>query len=412
MPILKVISGHGGTGGIRNYLEKGGRALGRDFLNLPFDDWMVEDRGGVALDIQWDIEMDATRRAYGTDSPWKGLRARTFKHFVISPDPDDHIDMKALRELSQAWAKRHFGNHEIAIVYHDDNERNIPHAHLVVNNVNLETGYRLHTDHPEDLNRDLQDMARERGLSGLSNEMPKRGEKQSACEPRSRQGVYFGRAERELMREGSYSWVGDIRARVALAKNTSRTEGDFMEALRRLGIEVEENSSRARRDDWIFSLADQPTRRVSGERLGYTFGKQMLQSRFERQASYQPEARTGREIRHRAVEAVELNDLQDLSRLSAVLETCAKFDVRYLEDFDRRLATLTRRGHEGSEGSEGFRRLVEARVYVAENQLMAHRERAGAWEPANTRRRGSQGESQRHRVQEAERMRNRERGER
>lgn len=27
MPILKPISGHGSTGGIRRYLEKGGRAL-------------------------------------------------------------------------------------------------------------------------------------------------------------------------------------------------------------------------------------------------------------------------------------------------------------------------------------------------------------------------------------------------
>lgn len=410
MPILKVISGHGGTGGIRNYLEKGGRALGRDFLNLPFEDWMVEDRGGQMLNIEWDVEMDATRRDYGTNAPWRGLQARTFKHFVISPDPDDDIDMAKLRELSQAWAKKHFGNHEIAIIYHDDNESHIPHAHLVVNNVNLVTEYRLHTDHPEDLNRDLQDMARERGLTGLSNEMPKRGEREKGeTHPRSRQGVYFGRAERELMREGNYSWVGDIRARVALAKNTSRTESDFMEALNRLGIEVADNSANARRDDWIFALADQPTRRVSGERLGYTFGKQMLRSRFERQASYQPETRTGREIRHRAIEAVELNDLQDLSHLSSVLETCAKFDVRYLEDFDRRLSTLARRGHEDS---EGFRRLVEARVYVTQNQLMTRREQNRSDAPVATRRRGGQGEGQRHRIQEAERMRYRERGER
>lgn len=410
MPILKVISGHGGTGGIRNYLEKDGRALGRDFLNLPVEEWITEDRGGAPLRVEWDAEMDATRRAYGTDAPWKGMRARTFKHFVISPDPEDAIGMAQLRELSQAWAAKHFGSHEVAIVYHDDNEGNIPHAHVVVNNVNLKTGYRLHTDHPEDLNRDLQDMARERGLTGLSNVMPDRGERsRDEGRPRSRQGVYFGRAERELMREGSYSWVGDIRARVALAKNTSRTEAEFLEALDRLGLEVTDNSASARRDDWIFALADQPTRRVSGERLGYTFGKQMLRSRFERQSSYRPEARSGREIRHRAAEAFELNDLQDLSRLSAVLETCAKFDVRYMEDFDRRIATLTRRGHEDS---EGFRRLAEARVYVADNRLMTWRERSNEPAPIATRRRGGQGEAQRQRAQEAERMRYRERGER
>ena len=356
MPILKAIAGHGGTGGIRNYLEKGGRALGRDFLNLPVEDWITEDRGGAPVQVEWDVEMDRTRRSYGGDLPWRGLKARTFKHFVISPDPGDSISLAQLRELTQSWASKYFGTHEVAIVYHDDNEGNIPHAHVVVNSIDLATGYRMQTEHPEDLNRDLQDMARERGLTGLSNVMPDRGERSSdGARPRSRQGVYFGRAERELMREGSYSWVGDIRARVALAKNTSRTEKEFLEALDRLGLEVSDNSASARRDDWIFALADQPTRRVSGERLGYTFGKQMLRSRFERQSSYRPEARSGREIRHRAAEAFELNDLQDLSRLSAVLETCAKFDVRYMEDFDRRIATLTRRGHEDS---EGFRRQI------------------------------------------------------
>ena len=83
-------------------------------------------------------------------------------------------------------------------------------------------------------------MAREMGLSGLSNVMPKRGGKERESEPRSRQAIYFGRAEREIMRSGGYSWVGDIRARVALAKNTSRTEGEFRVALAKLGISVED----------------------------------------------------------------------------------------------------------------------------------------------------------------------------
>ena len=38
MPILKPISGHGSTGGIRRYLEKGGRALARDLFNLSYDE--------------------------------------------------------------------------------------------------------------------------------------------------------------------------------------------------------------------------------------------------------------------------------------------------------------------------------------------------------------------------------------
>lgn len=66
---------------------------------------------------------------------------------------------------------RFFGDYQVAIVYHDDNESRIPHAHLIVNCTNLVTGNRLHTDNPFELNRALQDMARERGLNGFSNIM-------------------------------------------------------------------------------------------------------------------------------------------------------------------------------------------------------------------------------------------------
>lgn len=77
----------------------------------------------------------------------------------MSPDPADKIGLERLRELSIAWAQKHFGEYQVAIVYHDDNEHRIPHAHIVVNNTNVETGKRLHVPQPKELNRDLQQMA-------------------------------------------------------------------------------------------------------------------------------------------------------------------------------------------------------------------------------------------------------------
>ena len=303
MPILKPISGHGSTGGIRRYLEKGGRALARDLFNLSYDERDAGALGNEAKEAcAWDAEMDATRAAFGTDAPWRGKPARTFKHFVLSPDPGDDIDLAALRELACSWALKHFGDHEIAIVYHDDNARGIPHAHIVVNNANLRTGYRMQTQHPEDLNRDLQDMARERGLSGLSNdrapESPSKARgRAGAGGPRSRRSVYLGRAEKEIMRSGGYSWVGDIRARVALAKTTARDEAEFLGVLDALGVHVADNSAKARRDDWVFSLAEEPSKKVSGERLGFVYGKEMLRRRFERGGAYRPTDASAARIR-------------------------------------------------------------------------------------------------------------------
>ena len=72
MPILKPITGHGSTVGIRRYLEKKGRALARDFFNLSWDERKdidtPEDQKEFVL---WDMEMDATRAAFGHDEPWQ-----------------------------------------------------------------------------------------------------------------------------------------------------------------------------------------------------------------------------------------------------------------------------------------------------------------------------------------------------
>lgn len=380
MPILKPISGHGSTGGIRRYLEKGGRALARDLFNLSYDERDAGALGeGAKEACAWDAEMDATHAAFGTDAPWRGKPARTFKHFVLSPDPGDDIDLAALRELACSWAMKHFGDHEHAIVYHDNNARGIPHAHIVVNNANLRTGYRMQTQHPEDLNRDLQDMARERGLSGLSNDRspvsPSRARgRAGAGGPRSRRSVYLGRVEKEIMRSGGYSWVGDIRARVALAKTTARDEAEFLGILDALGVHVADNSAKARRDDWVFSLAEEPSKKVSGERLGFVYGKEMLRRRFEREGAYRPTDASAARIREAAERALELNDLSELSRLSSALETCAKFDVESIEEFGLRMRTLERRGQAGG---EGYRRLEAARNYMAMNGLMPLKTRYG-----------------------------------
>lgn len=135
----------------------------------------------------------------------------------------------------------------------------------------------------------------------------------------------------------------------------------------------------------------------------------MLQRRFERVGVYRPTPSSVARLGAHAKEALMLNDLCDLSRLSAALETCAKFDVSSMEDFDRRMATLERRGHRGS---EGYRRLESARMYMEANSLMpqrVRREEAPASAQAQRRRR-RQDELQQARKAEAQREQQRRGG--
>ena len=164
MPLLKPIAGHTGCAGIKRYLEKGGRALGVHVMNFAWQEEHTFEAVSEAPEgFDWAAAMDATRHACGNDTPYRGKPARTFKHFVMSPDPQDGLSTEQVAELAQAWAKRHFADFEVAIVLHDDNEGRIPHAHIVVNNTDLVTERRLQTPDPLELNRSLQELAEELG---------------------------------------------------------------------------------------------------------------------------------------------------------------------------------------------------------------------------------------------------------
>lgn len=386
MPLLKPISGHGSCVPVQRYLEKDGRALARDFLNfseVPDADLAEEPKVGGRF--EWAKAMDAFREECGNNTPWKGRRARTFKHFVLSPSPEDGISLKELRELSLAWATRFFPDYHVAIVYHDDNESRIPHAHIVVNNTNVVTGRRMHTDDPLELNRALQEMAAKRGLDALSNERPKprTGFQRlslngagAPARPRTLQETYRGRAERRTEETGGYSWVADIRSRVSIAKNLARSEREFRRILGMMGVDMEDNSPHARRQDWIFSLSDAPARRVSGERLGASYGKAVLERRLVgARVEHLPDA-SSRELLRLAKKAVELKDLDELDSLSRALETCGKWRIASVDGIDRTIAAQRRRLGNGVPAArerailESLEALGRARAFLAKSKAL------------------------------------------
>lgn len=345
MPILKPISGHTGCRNVRKYLEKNGRAIARDFFNLSWDEREMSgyDRAGKEA-VEWDREMDRMRASFGNDAPCKGRKARTYKHFVISPDPEDGIDIEALRGIASDWALRFFGDHQIAIVYHDDNANGIPHAHVVVNNTNLKTGNRMQTRNPLELNRALQDMARERGLRGLSNESKAKSGVERLAEkehgrkmPSKRQDVHMSRAEHEIVAEGGYSWVSDIRCRVGIAKELSRSDAEFRQVLGLLGIEISPASTRGGRDDWVYSMRETPKCKVSGGKLGYAYTKQAVGRSF---GGTSLEGMSNREVLKAARNAIALESLSDLQDLASALETCSKYGIASRADATTRARAM------------------------------------------------------------------------
>ena len=332
MPVVKPISGHSSAKYLRDYLVRGGRAIACDYINL--------DAPEAAIPFDWAAEMDATRAAYGNDRPWRGMHVRTYKHYVVSPDPKDAIGLDGLRSLAANWAQRHFGDYEVAIVYHDDNASGIPHAHVVVNNTNLQTGRRLQDPDPGALNRSLQAMAAERGLHHFDSARKQEGvaaradRRDSRQRPKSLQCEHVGRAEAELLLQGKYSWTADIRDRVRIARGVARNEAEFRGLLASLGVEVSDNSPHAPRRDWVYSFADYPSRRISGEKLGLDYGRERLLSILGDGGMARLNAASEVEVARIAKEAVAVGNLGELKLLSQAVSLVESKGVTTLADLE------------------------------------------------------------------------------
>ena len=154
-----------------------------------------------------------------------------------------------------AWVRENFADFEVAVVYHDDNAGRIPHAHVVVNNTNVSNLRRLQDPDPRALKRSAQRLAKDMGLSYLKD-----APKGAAAPPRrTLQRTYVRRAEAELSRRGLYSWVADIRMRIEVARAVAHDEADFRSLLSEMDVAVADNSPRAQRRDWVYSLVDAAT---------------------------------------------------------------------------------------------------------------------------------------------------------
>jgi hypothetical protein len=330
-------------------------------------------------DFEWDVAMDESRRANGNDAPWRGRPARTYKHYVLSPDPRDGVSLEELRKLAVRWAEESFPDFQVAIVYHDDNEGRIPHAHVVVNNTNLATGNRLRDPDPSLLNGRLQAIARDMGLSHFEGRIdaghPDTRERASL---ENYQRVHVGRAEAELSSRGAYSWVADIRSRVDVAIASSRTERELLGRLSRLGVEA---SVRGDGSDWTFSLTDQPSGRVSGTRLGTDYRRTDVLTRLaaRRGEALLPDGSVVR-LEEAARSAIELRDFSELRGLSAAVAVIEETRARSVEE----LVAAAERCDE-----PGVRERIDAAAALAGEYGMLPERREAAMRTGHAQRRGA-----------------------
>jgi hypothetical protein len=363
MTYVKPISGHTGLAGARRYFERDGRALAHDYLELDAP-VIGEDEDGLPVygDYAWDEAMDDRRDVEGNDSPWRGRRARTYKHYVLSPDPADAITLSQLRLMATSWARDSFPDFQVAIVYHDDNENHVPHAHVIVNNTNVRTGRRLQDPDPGALNGRLQAISREMGLSHFGGRLdPDHHDTRETGARTDYQRVHVGREESEIAERDGYSWVADIRARVDIARGIARDADDLRDTLFTMGVTVEDT----RNGDWKFALSAQPSRCVTGTRLGTDYQRPHVTRELSSpRRTKLPEASRGR-IESITRDAMEVRDLAELRRLAEAVGTTRENHATSLDQLDAGEARARARNDD-----EATRKIARVRGYASRNGIL------------------------------------------
>lgn len=365
----------------RGLLVEKGRALAEDFLNVP-----------PGRQNEWGRHMDFTRKAtllYGESET-----SVKYHHYIISPDPKDGVDLDRLRELSLGFAKRTFPNCQVAIVYHDDNTNGIPHAHLIVNNVDLETGLRLKisgSDFKANF-RALQEDCKSLNLSAATLNVDREPEARKPFRTAERS---YSKEEIGAIRLNDYSRKDDIASRVSVASRIARSQEEFERMLRKSGLTVTK-----RKGEYLFGLGyknrkgEDRTFTVYGSTIGSAYTLRSITARIQRNEiarSSDPDL-TKESLRQSA--SAEFGRIEYLGTVSAyvtarqlgnLLETCEAFDAYSLDDIDARRKDVgmrlsrARKNGDGSEGNQArlrdlsfkYRKLCEAREIFEDSNLMS-----------------------------------------
>lgn len=280
MPMFKTIEGGlgdpskgYGAAAVADYLNHGRTPTGdiADYLRNPKAGSRAASRvrGFAARNLDgadcesWARTMDETRKLWGKDS------GRLWYHFVISPDPEDHVGTEEVLDIASEWLEQMYPRAQAAITIHDDNANGIPHAHIVVNSVYPDDGRKVWRSN-EQIKweaRWAQIIGERHGLSVLPDIGEWRKQRATAQDERQTQ------AEDHMKREGRWSWKNDIRERIRATVQKCDSWAQFTDMMEAAGYGVTEGR---RGVCFHHPLSSGHDMRVLGERLGAKWTKEAL----------------------------------------------------------------------------------------------------------------------------------------
>ena len=153
-----------------------------------------------------------------------------FYHAVQPFGNGEIVNPYLVHSIAREWAERCYPDHEILIATHTDTDN--VHSHIIVNSVNMNTGYKIHQN-----GNDIKDMRKVNDeiclKYGLSVCVPKKKPEVKRTKPKE----YFA------VRSGD-SWKQKMYFAICDAMKYSFTKAEFIEEMKRRGYSVKWTDSR------------------------------------------------------------------------------------------------------------------------------------------------------------------------
>jgi hypothetical protein len=268
---------------------------------------------------EWWKQMDATREAYGNNRDHKNKPARTYEHFILSANPKDRATAQQMLDTARDWVIANFGdgffkdgilgNYESAIVIHDDNTHHIMHAHIIVNNTNVNNGKRRHINNRQnaDLTHSAEEIFKGHGLHYFEdkdtdgNYIPRNqqdhisrtemehdvtaynreiyGKDEDDIKPLHSVSEVYDRASEHAKENKDYhGWKLDTISRINAAFEVAKDYRQFMAVLDSMGVDVKRSKDGR---DLQYHIRDAPkSQRVNGITLGDNYSASGVRERY------------------------------------------------------------------------------------------------------------------------------------
>lgn len=166
----------------------------------------------------------AMKEFIATKKKFNKMDGMQYYYAVQSFEDNLNISPLLAHQIAREWAEKCYPNHEIYIATHLDTD-NI-HSHIVINSVNMVTGYKIHQS-----TKELNQMRKINDELCIKYGLP-------VCIPKQKQKVKPLKAKEYYIMDSGKSWKMQMILSIEYAMKRAKTKQEFIDEMDKLGYEM------------------------------------------------------------------------------------------------------------------------------------------------------------------------------